>query len=67
MRYSELEKLIKQAGCYILKEGANHSIWYSPITQKKFPVGRHRTEEVPTGTLKSIKKADRVTPACPGT
>lgn len=50
MRYSELEKLIKQAGCYILKEGANHSIWYSPITQKKFPVGRHRTEEVPTGT-----------------
>ena len=33
MRYSELEKLIKQAGCYILKEGANHSIWYSPITQ----------------------------------
>lgn len=34
MRYSELEKLIKQAGCYILKEGANHSIWYSPITQK---------------------------------
>lgn len=57
MRYSELEKIIKQAGCYILKEGANHSIWYSPITQQKFPVGRHKTEEVPTGTLKSIKKA----------
>ena len=57
MRYSELEKLIKQSGCYILKEGANHTIWYSPITGKKFPVGRQKTEEVPTGTLKSIKKA----------
>ena len=57
MKYSELEKLIKQAGCYKLKEGANHTIWYSPITGQKFPVGRHRTEDVPTRTLKSIKRA----------
>lgn len=57
MRYSELEKILKQADCYILKEGANHTIWYSPKTGNKFPVGRHRTEEVPTGTLKSIQKA----------
>lgn len=57
MKYSELEKLIKQAGCYKLKEGANHTIWFSPITGQKFPVGRHKTEEVPTGTLKSIKRA----------
>ena len=57
MKYSELEKMIKQSGCYILKEGANHTIWYSPITGQKFPVGRHRTEEVPMGTLKAIKKA----------
>ena len=57
MKYSELEKLMKKAGCYILKEGGNHTIWYSPSTGKKFPVSRHRTEEVPAGTLKSIKKA----------
>lgn len=57
MKYSELEKILRQVGCYPMKEGANHTIWYSPVTEKKFPVGRHRTEDVPTGTLKSIKKA----------
>jgi len=57
MRYSELEKLLTKSGCYILKEGASHRIWYSPATGQKFPVGRHKTEEVPTGTLKSIKRA----------
>lgn len=57
MKYSELEKEIKQIGCYILKEGANHTIWFSPITGKKFPVSRHKTQEVPAGTLKSIRKA----------
>lgn len=57
MKYSELEKEIKQIGCYILKEGANHTIWFSPVTGKKFPVSRHKTQEVPTGTLKSIRKA----------
>ena len=57
MKYSELEKLLKQAGCYALKEGANHTIWFSPSTGQKFPVGRHRMEYVPMGTLKSIKRA----------
>ena len=57
MKYSELEKEIKQIGCYVLKEGANHTIWFSPVTGKKFPVSRHKTQEVPTGTLKSIRKA----------
>lgn len=56
MRYSELEKELRKAGCYILKEGASHTIWYSPITGKKFPVSRHKTEEIKTGTFKSIKK-----------
>ncbi len=54
MRYSELEKKLKKAGCKVLREGANHCIWYSSITDKAFPVSRHKTEEVPAGTLKSI-------------
>lgn len=57
MKYSELEKLLRKAGCYILKEGANHTIWFSPITGKQFPVGRHKSQDVKTGTLKSIKEA----------
>ena len=31
-------------------------MWYSPITGQYFPVSRHKTEEIPKGTLKSIRK-----------
>ena len=57
MRYSELEKDLKKAGCKVFREGANHTIWYSSITGQYFPVSRHKTEEIPKGTLKSIRKA----------
>ena len=57
MKYSELEKLLRKAGCTIFREGSNHTIWYSPVTGEKFPVGRHSKEEVPIGTLRNIKKA----------
>lgn len=56
MRYSELKKLLKKNGCYIVREGANHEIWFSPKTNRHFTVGRHNNQEVATGTLKSIKK-----------
>jgi mRNA interferase HicA len=56
MRYSELEKRLKKEGCYFFKEGSNHSIWFSPITGKKFSLSYHKNEEVRSGTLKSIIK-----------
>ncbi|MBO5218382.1 MAG: type II toxin-antitoxin system HicA family toxin [Clostridia bacterium] len=57
MKYSELKKLLKKAGCRIEQEGARHEIWYSPKTGSRFPVGRHNTQDVKNGTLKSILKA----------
>ena len=57
MKYSELEKLLKEAGCQIYREGNSHRLWFSPITGKTFPVGRHKTEDVKKGTLKSIIEA----------
>lgn len=57
MTYSELKKQLKKIGCYMEREGKRHEIWYSPITGESFPVGRHKTEEVKPGTLKSIKEA----------
>jgi len=54
--YSELEKLLRRNGCRIDRPGANHDIWYSPITGKRFPVSRHKTQEVPKGTLANIKR-----------
>ena len=56
VRYSELEKELRKIKCKVIREGANHCIWYSPVTGKRFPVSRHKTEEIPTGTLKSIRR-----------
>lgn len=57
MKYSELEKLLRKAGCTVRREGHEHRIWYSPATDKTFPVGRHKTKDVPFGTLKKIKES----------
>ena len=57
MKYSELKKLLKKAGCRIEYQGANHEMWYCPKTEKRFPVGRHNTQDVKNGTLRSIMKA----------
>ncbi|NDV79831.1 type II toxin-antitoxin system HicA family toxin [Dysgonomonas sp. 511] len=34
--------------------GAPHDIYYSPISENSFPVGRHSAKEVPTGTVNKI-------------
>lgn len=57
MRYSELEKELRKIKCEIKRSGGRHNIWYSPLTEKTFPVSQHKAEEVPEGTLKSIKQA----------
>lgn len=54
MKTSELTKMLRKAGCYIKRHGSSHDIWYSPITDKSFPVGRHPSEEVKTGTANNI-------------
>ena len=56
LKISELLKSLKNNGCYLVRHGKKHDIWYSPITGNEFPVPRHFAKEIPTGTLKSIKK-----------
>ena len=56
MKTSEMIKMLKKIGCYKVREGANHCIWYSPVTGKLFPVPRHSSKELPTGTEQSIRK-----------
>lgn len=55
MTYGELEKELKKAKCKIFRQGARHTLWIAP-NGKVFPVSRHKTQEVPAGTLKSIKR-----------
>lgn len=56
MKVSEMKKLLKQIGFRKIRDGANHEIWYSPITDRKFQVPRHQSQELPTGTEKQIRK-----------
>lgn len=55
MKYSELEKKLRKAGCYPIGNN-DHPIWYSPITGKRFQTGHHKSEEVKKGTLEKILK-----------
>lgn len=52
----EKKRELKKIGCYKIKEGKRHEIWYSPKTGKKFPVPRHDSQELATGTMNSIDK-----------
>lgn len=56
MKVSELVGVLTKAGCFIHRHGANHDIWYSPITKRTFPVSRHGSQELRDGTLKSIRE-----------
>ena len=54
---SEIIKQIrKKTNCYIVREGSNHEIWINPDTGEMFQNPRHPSQEVPTGTAKSIYK-----------
>ena len=57
MKYSELKRRLRKAGCRKVKECANHEKWFSPITQEYFFVPRHDSQEVKPATLESILKA----------
>ena len=56
MKYSELEKLLRKAGCYEVSRDGAHPIWYSPTTKNYFPTGHHKNREVANGTLRAILK-----------
>jgi len=54
MKYSELERKLKNAGCYHVRDGKKHPVWYSPITKKEFLTSHHKNQEVKKGTLNNI-------------
>jgi len=41
MKRKELEKKLRQAGCYIKREGAAHTLWINPQTGIIETVPRH--------------------------
>lgn len=58
MKYNELHKKLRRAGCYPTGEQrAGHPEWYSPITDKYFVTGNHESHEVSTIVIQHITKS----------
>lgn len=58
VKYNELEKKLKKAGCYDTGEQqAGHPLWFCPSTGKSFQLSNLGSEEVAKGTLNKILKA----------
>ena len=55
-KVSEKKRQLRAAGCYKIREGTNHEIWYSPKTGKQFAVPRHDGKELKTKTEISIDR-----------
>ncbi|MDR0695085.1 MAG: type II toxin-antitoxin system HicA family toxin [Prevotellaceae bacterium] len=56
MKTSEATRKLAKAGCYFVEHGKEHDCWYSPVTGKRFRLPRHASQELATGTKKSIEK-----------
>lgn len=57
MKYSELHRKLRKAGCYPTgKTQAGHPEWFSPTTGIYFTTSHHESKEVATGTLRNIYK-----------
>lgn len=54
MKYNELYKKLRKAGCFLLHHGTRHDLWKNSKNGKTAWVARHGTQEVPIGTLKSL-------------
>ncbi len=53
MKKSELVKRLREAGCFLSRQGAGHEKWTNPKTGRSQFVPRH-AKEVATGTAKAI-------------
>lgn len=60
MKTSEITKLLNKAGCYVVRHGSRHDLWFSPITGLIFQTSYHESEEAKTGTMKKISKLSGV-------
>lgn len=41
MKRKDLEKRLRQAGCYLKREGGSQSLWINPVTGSVEAVPRH--------------------------
>ncbi|WP_055431819.1 type II toxin-antitoxin system HicA family toxin [Candidatus Symbiothrix dinenymphae] len=60
MKGSEVLRKLTKNGCFLDAQGSKHGWWYSPMTDLHFPVPRHPSQEIASGTLQNISKLSGV-------
>lgn len=56
MKYNQLFKELREAGCQLTQHGAEHDEWLNPATGAKIRIPRHGSHEVKTGLQRKIYK-----------
>ncbi|MBE6262617.1 MAG: type II toxin-antitoxin system HicA family toxin [Prevotella sp.] len=56
MKYNQLYKELRKAGCLLTLHSAEHDEWFNPANGKKIRIPRHGSHEVKTGLLRKIYK-----------
>ena len=56
MTWAELEKRLKKVGWQLYDHGKEHDRYRRPGNPGYIQIGRHKTQEVPSGTLNKILK-----------
>lgn len=56
MKTRQFKQLLTKAGCFKLREGGNHEMWYSPFTNSSDFIPRHDSQELPKGLEKRLRK-----------
>ncbi len=56
MKGSELVAIAKSKGWYFLRHGSRHDIYVHDVHPYPVQIPRHKSQEVPRGTLASILK-----------
>lgn len=61
MTYREITVVLKEKDCYFVRKGKGaHEIWYSPITNNKFPISNHGGKDIPRPTVRKIQEQSGV-------
>lgn len=56
MKWNELKKIAEKQGWYLSRPGAKHDIYRHPTKDFSIQIGRHGTQEIPSGTFFKLKK-----------
>ena len=55
MKTSQFVQELKASGCYLVRNGSEHDIWFSPVTGSKAPVPRHGSKELGKGLERRLR------------